>query len=328
MKAQIRIEGLRVGTKHKDILKDIDLIVPERAVTAIIGMSGCGKSTLLHSLNQTLGDGVQIHGGKIFLDDMDISGMDVGELRKKVGLIGQQPTVFPFSLINNMLYALNYHRKGTTLQRRETAVEALKAAGLYDEVKDMLDSPAGSLSGGQQQRLCIARALALEPQVLLLDEPCSALDIKSTLRIEETLKKLKDRCAVLIVTHNLSQAKRLADYVVYMEKGQIIERRTTEDLFSHPEREETKTYLSYILRPLEEWRNDAIRRTAGPPCALKSTQEPPFSAHRCTGGDSRRVEYPGEALSGSTAELVGDGAFSNRAGPTDAGDAAIASGTG
>ena len=145
-----------------------------------------------------------------------------------------------------MLYALNYHRKGTTSQRRETAVEALKAAGLYDEVKDMLDSPAGSLSGGQQQRLCIARALALEPQVLLLDEPCSALDIKSTLRIEETLKKLKDRCAVLIVTHNLSQAKRLADYVVYMEKGQIIERRTAEDLFSHPEREETKTYLSYI----------------------------------------------------------------------------------
>ena len=246
MKAQIRIEGLRVGTKHKDILKDIDLIVPERTVTAIIGMSGCGKSTLLHSLNQTLGDGVQIHGGKIFLDDRDISGMDVGELRKKVGLIGQQPTVFPFSLMNNMLYALNYHRKGTTLQRRETAAEALKAAGLYDEVKDMLDSPAGSLSGGQQQRLCIARALALDPQVLLLDEPCSALDIKSTLRIEETLKKLKDRCAVLIVTHNLSQAKRLADYVVYMEKGQIIERRKTEDLFSHPEREETKTYLSYI----------------------------------------------------------------------------------
>lgn len=143
MKAQLRIEGLRVGTKDKEILKDIDLIVPERAVTAIIGMSGCGKSTLLHSLNQTLGDGVRIHGGKIFLDDMDISGMDVGELRKKVGLIGQQPTVFPFSLINNMLYALNYHRKGTTSQRRETAVEALKAAGLYDEVKDMLDSPAG-----------------------------------------------------------------------------------------------------------------------------------------------------------------------------------------
>ena len=118
MKAQLRIEGLRVGTKNKEILKDIDLIVPERAVTAIIGMSGCGKSTLLHSLNQTLGDGVRIHGGKIFLDDMDISGMDVGELRKKVGLIGQQPTVFPFSLINNMLYALNYHRKGTTSQRR------------------------------------------------------------------------------------------------------------------------------------------------------------------------------------------------------------------
>ena len=172
--------------------------------------------------------------------------MDVGELRKKVGLIGQQPTVFPFSLMNNMLYALNYHRKGTTSQRRETAVEALKAAGLYDEVKDVLNSPAEALSGGQQQRLCIARALALEPQVLLLDEPCSALDIKSTLRIEETLKKLKERCAVLIVTHNLPQAKRLADYVVYMEKGQIIERRTAEDLFLHPEREETKTYLSYI----------------------------------------------------------------------------------
>ena len=246
MKAHIRIEGLRVGTKDKEILKDIDLIVPERAVTAIIGMSGCGKSTLLHSLNQTLGDGVRIHGGKIFLDDTDISDMDVGELRKKVGLIGQQPTVFPFSLMNNMLYALNYHRKGTTSQRRETAVEALKAAGLYDEVKDVLNSPAEALSGGQQQRLCIARALALEPQVLLLDEPCSALDIKSTLRIEETLKKLKERCAVLIVTHNLSQAKRLADYVVYMEKGQIIERRTAEDLFLHPEREETKTYLSYI----------------------------------------------------------------------------------
>ena len=240
MKAQLRIEGLRVGTKDKEILKDIDLIVPERAVTAIIGMSGCGKSTLLHSLNQTLGDGVRIHGGKIFLDDTDISDMDVGELRKKVGLIGQQPTVFPFSLMNNMLYALNYHRKGTTSQRRETAVEALKAAGLYDEVKDVLNSPAEALSGGQQQRLCIARALALEPQV------CSALDIKSTLRIEETLKKLKERCAVLIVTHNLPQAKRLADYVVYMEKGQIIERRTAEDLFLHPEREETKTYLSYI----------------------------------------------------------------------------------
>lgn len=208
-------------------------------------MSGCGKTTLLRSLNLTVADEIRMDSGRILLEGTDIFQLPLELLRKEVGLIQQRPTPFPFSIRKNMTYALQYHGVTDTGETERRIREALTDAGLYDDVKGELTKRADSLSGGQQQRLCIARALALKPKVLLLDEPCSALDIKNTLTVEETLHKLKERCTIVIVTHNLSQAKRIADYAAYMENGTIVEEAEADRLFCRPTEARTQAYLSY-----------------------------------------------------------------------------------
>lgn len=245
MEAEFIIENLSVSSSDKRILQDVNLTIYKNKITALIGMSGCGKTTLLRSLNRTVADGIHMDSGRILLEGTDIFQLPLELLRKEVGLIQQRPTPFPFSIRKNMTYALQYHGVTGTGETERRIREALTDAGLYDDVKGELTKRADSLSGGQQQRLCIARALALKPKVLLLDEPCSALDIKNTLTVEETLHKLKERCTIVIVTHNLSQAKRIADYAAYMENGTIVEEAEADRLFCRPTEARTQAYLSY-----------------------------------------------------------------------------------
>ena len=245
MEAEFIIENLSVSSSDKRILQDVNLTIYKNKITALIGMSGCGKTMLLRSLNRTVADEIRMDSGRILLEGTDIFQLPLELLRKEVGLIQQRPTPFPFSIRQNMTYALQYHGVTDTGETERRIREALTDAGLYDDVKGELTKRADSLSGGQQQRLCIARALALKPKVLLLDEPCSALDIKNTLTVEETLHKLKERCTIVIVTHNLSQAKRIADYAAYMENGTIVEEAEADRLFCRPTEARTQAYLSY-----------------------------------------------------------------------------------
>lgn len=245
MDTAITIKNLTVTIQGKAILQDITLPIRKHAITAVIGMSGCGKTTLLRTLNRSIeGRGVSVTGS-LDLAGADVLSMPAQAVRKRIGLIFQKPMPFPFSIEKNITYALNYHGV-TKKEQPDIVTSCLQQAGLYDEVAERLQTDARLLSGGQQQRLCIARALAIQPEVLLLDEPCSALDIKNILHIEQTLRTIKEQCTVVIVTHNLSQAKRIADDVVYMEKGRIVEYNATSQLFSSPQEEATKAYLQFI----------------------------------------------------------------------------------
>lgn len=246
MEREISIQNVSVSAGKKDILQKVNLDIYKHAVTAVIGMSGCGKTTLLRTLNRMHGPALHLSSGQILLGGCNIFGMPIGDVRKQIGLIQQQPTVFPFSVRKNMTYALNYHGITAKEEQEERLEEALRQVGLYEEVKNRLSEGAAALSGGQQQRLCIARALTLRPKVLLLDEPCSALDIKNTLIVERTLKKLKENCTIVIVTHNLSQAKRIADFAVYMEGGTVVETKESGQLFTQPVDKRTREYMSYI----------------------------------------------------------------------------------
>lgn len=241
----LELQDVSVMIQKKCILQHITLPILNHSITAVIGMSGCGKTTLLRTLNRSIeGKQVQI-SGNILLQGQSVFSLQPQEIRKRIGLIFQKPTPFPFSIFKNMTYALNYY--GIPKNKQQEIVAAcLRQAGLYDEIADRMNMDARLLSGGQQQRLCIARALAVNPQVLLLDEPCSSLDIKNMLHIEQTLQHIKSKCTIIIVTHNLSQARRIADNVVYMENGQIIESGTTSHVFDHPQHEKTKAYLQFI----------------------------------------------------------------------------------
>ncbi|MCH4179402.1 MAG: ATP-binding cassette domain-containing protein [Megasphaera sp.] len=245
MDISLQIEDVSVTIRGREILHHITLPIYAHKVTAIIGMSGCGKTTLLKSVNRSVeGVGVDIKGD-IRLAGKSVFSLPQQRVRKAIGLIFQKATPFPFSIYKNMSYALEY--EGVPDKEKEKIiVNCLHKAGLYDEVADQLDRHACELSGGQQQRLCIARALAARPEVLLLDEPCSSLDIKNMLKIEETIQSIKKDCTVIIVTHNLSQARRLADYTVYMEAGRIIEYSDTATLFMHASDPKTQIYLDYI----------------------------------------------------------------------------------
>ena len=225
-------------------LHGVSLHVRAGELVMLVGPSGCGKTTVTRLINGLApGHFIGTLTGHACTGGLEAGRAPLESYARVVGSVFQNPKTQYFHARSTDELAFPCENAGMPApQIRERVRQVAARFG----IADLLDRAIVNLSGGQQQRLCIARALALEPQILLLDEPCSALDIKSTLRIEETLRQLKERCAVLIVTHNLSQAKRLADYVVYMEEGQVIERRKTEDLFSHPEREETKTYLSYI----------------------------------------------------------------------------------
>ncbi|MBR2928314.1 MAG: phosphate ABC transporter ATP-binding protein [Oscillospiraceae bacterium] len=240
----IKLCDFGAAYEKKTVLEGVSTSIRRGRITAIMGPSGCGKSTLLKAMNRMLElqGGASIRGS-IHLDGQDIQSIPVDELRRRVGMVFQTPTPFPLSIYKNMTYAPLYYGVHGKQKLDEIVRENLEITGLWDEVKDELDKSALKLSGGQQQRLCIARALTAEPEILLLDEPCSALDVKSTQVIEQLLLQLKERYTIVIVTHNLFQARRIADDCIFMLGGELWEQNTTEELFSNPQRPETKDYL-------------------------------------------------------------------------------------
>lgn len=227
-------------------LKNINLDIPEKEITAFIGPSGCGKSTLLKSLNRMndLVEGCRITGD-IKLDGEDIYGnMDVNLLRKRVGMVFQKPNPFPMSIYDNIAYGPRTHGIHSKIALDELVENSLRGAAIWDEVKDRLKTSALGLSGGQQQRLCIARALAVEPEVLLMDEPTSALDPISTSKIEDLAEELKSKYTIVMVTHNMQQATRISDKTAFFLLGEVIEFNDTEKLFSMPENKKTEDYIT------------------------------------------------------------------------------------
>lgn len=244
---KISVDGLNLFYGENHALKNINMGIRENTVTALIGPSGCGKSTFLKCLNRMndLVDGVRI-GGKVLLDDEDIydPGVDTTLLRKKVGMVFQQPNPFPMSIYDNIAYGPRIHGIKNKSRLDEIVENALKGAAIFDEVKDRLKSPALGLSGGQQQRLCIARALAVEPEVLLMDEPTSALDPISTLKIEELMAELKSRYTVVVVTHNMQQAARVSDETAFFLVGDLVEFDLTMNIFGRPKDRRTEDYIT------------------------------------------------------------------------------------
>ena len=226
----------------KPAIEHISADIPKNEITTIIGPSGCGKSTLLRCMNGLLTQepGTEVRG-EITLDGTDISRLPSEELRRRAGLVFQTPTPFPFSILKNLTFAPQYYGQWDKKALEALAIEKLQLCGLYDEVKDDLRKNAQKLSGGQQQRLCIARALTVEPDILLLDEPCSALDVRATQTVEELLLQLKERYTVVVVTHNLAQARRIADTAMFLYNGQLIEQG--EHLLTDPQEKETRAFL-------------------------------------------------------------------------------------
>ena len=228
-------------------LKNINIQIPENNITALIGPSGCGKSTFLKTLNRMndLIPGVKITGEVRYLDtDIFAPGLDVNALRKEIGMVFQKPNPFPMSIYDNIAYGPRTHGVKNKAKLDELVEQSLRGAAIWDEVKDRLKKNALGLSGGQQQRLCIARALAVEPKVLLMDEPTSALDPISTSRIEELAMQLKERYTIVIVTHNMQQAVRISDRTAFFLLGELIECGETERLFSQPEDRRTEDYIT------------------------------------------------------------------------------------
>ena len=247
MENTLTLHHVSASYDGKAALEDISLEIPAHSITAIIGPSGCGKSTLLRCMNGMLrkekGAGIS---GEILLGGQDIQKMEPEQLRRRVGLVFQTPAPFPFSIYRNMTYALRYYGVRDKKELDRQVREKLEMAGLYEEVSQELDKSAHKLSGGQQQRLCIARALTVEPEVLLLDEPCSALDVKSSSVIERMLVQLKERYTIVIVTHNIAQARRISDHVAFLFGGRLVEFGTTAQIFSEPREEQTRDFLEGI----------------------------------------------------------------------------------
>lgn len=245
--SKISVKGLDLYYGENHALKDIDMEIRSNAVTAFIGPSGCGKSTFLKTLNRmnNLIDSVKI-SGKVLLDGEDIydQRVDTTLLRKKIGMVFQQPNPFPMSIYDNIAYGPRIHGIKSKKALDEIVEKSLKGAAIFEEVKDRLKKSALGLSGGQQQRLCIARALAVEPEVLLMDEPTSALDPISTLKIEELMEDLKKDYTVAVVTHNMQQAARVSDDTAFFLVGEMVEFNATETIFSHPKDKRTEDYIT------------------------------------------------------------------------------------
>lgn len=246
MTVKFKIRDMNLFYDQFQALKDVDLDIEKNRITALIGPSGCGKSTLLKSLNRMndLIEGCRIEG-KILLDGEDIYGkIDVNSLRKRVGMVFQKPNPFPMSIYDNVTYGPKTHGIRSKVKLDEIVETSLKNAAIWDELKDRLKKNALSLSGGQQQRLCVARALAVEPEVLLMDEPTSALDPISTGKIEDLVLELKKRYTIVIVTHNMQQATRISDKTAFFLLGEMIEFNDTEKLFSIPQDKRTEDYIT------------------------------------------------------------------------------------
>jgi len=242
----VNIDDVSICYGDNQVLRDVSLAVPKGSIYAFIGPSGCGKTTMLRSINR-MNDFVSSFrlSGKITMEDEDIySNKKPQHLRKKVGMVFQQPNPLPISIMQNMLLPITEHYHGSVSKFRALAVEKLKSCALYEEVKDKLNQSAFSLSGGQQQRLCIARTLMLDPSVILFDEPCSALDPISTGKIEELLNELKTEHTIIIVTHNMEQARRISDYTAFFYDGVVVEAGRTDKLFMKPETELLERYIT------------------------------------------------------------------------------------
>ena len=243
----MNIEDLNLHYGNKQALFDVSMKIPKQRVTAFIGPSGCGKSTLLRSMNRMndLVEDCKVNG-KILLDDQNIyqKGVNVADLRRRVGMVFQKPNPFPKSIYENVAYGLRIQGINKRRVLDEVVEWALKGAALWDEIKDRLYESALGLSGGQQQRLVIARTIAVEPEVLLLDEPASALDPISTLKIEELINELKSKFTIVIVTHNMQQAARVSDYTAFMHMGRLIEFGDTDTLFTNPGTKQTEDYIT------------------------------------------------------------------------------------
>ena len=245
-KPQISIENLNVYYEGNHVLKNINLTIPEKQITAIIGPSGCGKTTLLKSLNRLIDLETNIKiSGKVLIDGVNILDrrVDVTSVRKKLGFISQTPNPLPMSIYDNIAYGPRIHGLKDRKELDKIVERCLRAAGLWNEVNSRLKQPATKLSIGQQQRLCIARAIAVEPQVLLCDEPTSALDPISTRHIENQLLALRNDYTTVFVTHMLRQARRIADYAVFIYMGEIVEQGPAKELFVNPQKLRTKTYI-------------------------------------------------------------------------------------
>jgi len=244
---KIIIRNLNLWFGENHVLNNIDISIPEKLITAIMGPSGCGKSTFLRCLNRMndLIEGTKI-SGSLLIDEKDIysDSIDIFDLRKRVGMVFQKPNPFPKSIFENVAYGLKIHGVKDKGIISEEVEKALRDANLWDEAKDRLSSSAFDLSGGQQQRLCIARALAVEPEIILFDEPASALDPISSAKLEELLGELKENYTIVIVTHNLQQAARISDWTAFLMLGELIEFDKTEKIFTAPQDERTENYLT------------------------------------------------------------------------------------
>lgn len=243
----LQAKQLKLYYGESQALKGIDMEIPEKQITALIGPSGCGKSTFLKTLNRMndLVPGVRIEGDVLF-HGQDILGknVDVTDLRRRIGMVFQKPNPFPMSIYDNVAYGPRLHGNHSKKELDELVEKSLRGAAIWDEVKDRLKKSALGLSGGQQQRLCIARALAVQPEVLLMDEPTSALDPGSTMKIEELMSQLKEKYTVVIVTHNMQQAARISDRTAFFLLGEMVEQGPTAKIFSTPEDKRTEDYIS------------------------------------------------------------------------------------
>lgn len=246
-KIKVKVENLNLYYGENHALKDVNMDIQENAVAAFIGPSGCGKSTFLKTLNRMndLVDGVRIDG-KVLLDGEDIydPSVDTTILRKKVGMVFQQPNPFPMSIYDNIAYGPRVHGIRDKKRLDQIVEESLRGAAIFDEVKDRLKKSAMGLSGGQQQRICIARALAVQPEVLLMDEPTSALDPISTSKIEDLMEDLKKKYTVIVVTHNMQQATRVSDQTAFFLVGEMVEFGDTKQIFSYPQDKRTEDYIT------------------------------------------------------------------------------------
>jgi len=253
-RAQAAPAPLKIAVRDLDFhydrfhaIKGVSMDIPEKRVSALIGPSGCGKSTLLRVFNRIYAlYPKQVASGRLLLDGEDILSpkYPMNRLRSKVGMVFQKPVPFPMTIYENIAYAIRHHEKLSKAQMNDRVEHALRQGALWDEVKDKLGQSALGLSGGQQQRLCIARAVALKPDVLLLDEPTSALDPISTSRIEQLIEELKHDYTIVIVTHNMQQAARVSDFTAFMYLGDLVEHDTTETIFSNPSKQQTEDYIT------------------------------------------------------------------------------------
>jgi phosphate transport system ATP-binding protein len=247
-KIKLKIENLNISYDNKKVINDVSCSFNEKEITCIIGASGCGKTTLLKSINRSIeyDENAKV-SGNIFLNTngnmKNIYRMNAEDLRRKVGIVSQIPVVFPFSIYKNLLYPLDYYTKLNKDEKKNIIIDVLKKVELYDEVKDDLERDAENLSGGQKQRLCIARTLLTEPEILLLDEPCSALDVKNQDVIEKMLLQLKNEITIIIVTHNIKEAEKLKDKIIFMDNGKIEDEGL--DIIKNPKTENLKNFLNH-----------------------------------------------------------------------------------